>query len=181
MNRRDFIRNASAVSGAMLVAPGLLKSVNLAGTNSGVSRVVFLKTADRATGIARAIDLLELGRFGGMDLFIKPNFNSADATPGSTSEQTLAAMAKHLKGLGAGPLTIGDRTGMGVTREVMNKKNVFDLGREFNPKVVVFDELKSEDWEHVKSGDSHWQQGFALPKIVREAGGVVQTCCLKTH
>src|SRR5215813_7515200 len=181
MNRRDFIRNASAMSGAMLVAPGLLRSMNQVGTNSAVSRVAFLKTADRATGIARAIDLLELGKFSGKDLFIKPNFNSADATPGSTSEQTLAAMVKKLKGLGAGPLTIGDRSGMGVTREVMNKKNVFDLGRELNTKVVVFDELKSDDWEHVKSGDNHWQQGFALPRIVCQAGGVVQTCCLKTH
>jgi uncharacterized protein (DUF362 family) len=29
--------------------------------------------------------------------------------------------------------------------------------------------------------DSHWEQGFALPRVVRKAGGVVQTCCLKTH
>jgi len=25
------------------------------------------------------------------------------------------------------------------------------------------------------------KQGFALPKVVRKAGGIVQTCCLKTH
>jgi uncharacterized protein (DUF362 family) len=47
--------------------------------------------------------------------------------------------------------------------------------------VVVFDELGPDDWELLKQQDSHWEQGFALPRVVRKAGGVVQTCCLKTH
>jgi uncharacterized protein (DUF362 family) len=140
-----------------------------------------VKTADRATGVARAIDLLGFAKAGGKDFFIKPNFNSADATPGSTSEDTLAAIVKKLKTLGAGPMTIGDRSGMGNTVEVMEKKNIFVLGKELGAKVVVFDQLKADDWEHLKSADSHWQQGFAIPRIVRQAGGVVQTCCLKTH
>ena len=38
-----------------------------------------------------------------------------------------------------------------------------------------------DDWELIKLQDSHWEQGFALPRVVRKAGGVVQTCCLKTH
>jgi uncharacterized protein (DUF362 family) len=181
MNRREFIRNASALGGAMMVAPGLLRSIEMFGAPEGVARVAFVKTTDRASGVARAIDLLELGKFHGKDLFLKPNFNSSDATPGSTSEQTLAAMVKKLSAMGAGPLTIGDRSGMGNTREVMSKKSVFDLGKELKAKVVVFDELTADDWEHIKSNDSHWQQGFALPRIVRQAGGVVQTCCLKTH
>jgi uncharacterized protein (DUF362 family) len=88
---------------------------------------------------------------------------------------------RKLKALGAGPLTIGDRSGMGNTREVMDKKHAFVLGKELDAKVVVFDELSAADWELLKHPDSHWQQGFALPKLVRKAGGVVQTCCLKTH
>lgn len=183
MNRRDFLRNASAFGGAMAmrVGPSLLLSTDLANASSGISRVAFVKTTDRASGVNRAIDLLELGNFGGKDLFIKPNLNSADATPGSTSEETLAAMVKRLKAQGAGSLTIGDRSGMGNTHEVMEKKNVFALGKELDAKVIVFDDLTSEDWEHVRTSDSHWQQGFALPRIVRQAHGIVQTCCLKTH
>jgi uncharacterized protein (DUF362 family) len=188
MNRREFIKHASAVGGAMVVAPGILKSFGLgessigpAGALSGVARVAFVKTTDRAGGVARAIDLLELGKFGGKDLFLKPNFNSADATPGSTSDQTLAALVKKLSVMGAGPLTIGDRSGMGNTREVMERKNAFTLGKELKAKVVVFDDLVVDDWEHIKSADSHWQQGFAMPRMVRQAGGIVQTCCLKTH
>jgi uncharacterized protein (DUF362 family) len=179
MNRRDFIKGASTVGGAAFVAPGLLHSFSFAPPSS--ARVAFVKTTDRTTGVARAIDLLEMGKFAGKDLFLKPNFNSADATPGSTSEDTLAALMKKLKAMGAGPLTIGDRSGMGNTRQVMEQKHAFTLGKEMDAKVVVFDDLQSDDWELIKQSDSHWQQGFAVPKVVRRAGGVVQTCCLKTH
>jgi uncharacterized protein (DUF362 family) len=83
--------------------------------------------------------------------------------------------------MGAGPLTIGDRSGMGNTREVMERKRVFGIAKQFGAKVVVLDELSADDWELIKLPDSHWQRGFALPRMVRNAGGIVQTCCLKTH
>jgi uncharacterized protein (DUF362 family) len=181
MDRRRFLKDASTLGSAALLAPSLLKAFEFAPAPGAVARVAFVKTTDRAAGVSRAVDLLGLGKFGGKDLFIKPNFNSADATPGSTHEDTLAAVMRKLKALGAGPLTIGDRSGMGNTREVMDKKHAFVLGKELDAKVVVFDELSAADWELLKHPDSHWQQGFALPKLVRKAGGVVQTCCLKTH
>jgi uncharacterized protein (DUF362 family) len=180
MNRRDFLKTASA-AGGMMVAPTILNALEFDASSAPAARVAFVKTTDRAAGVSRAIDLLELGRFKGKDLFVKPNFNSADKTPGSTHEDTLAAVLRKLKQLGAGPLTIGDRSGMGNTREVMEKKNAFTLGKELDAKVVVFDDLGADDWEVVKLPDSHWQQGFALPRLVRKAGGIVQTCCLKTH
>ena len=83
--------------------------------------------------------------------------------------------------MNAGPLTIGDRSGMGDTRRVMETKHAFQMGKELDAKVVVFDDLGADDWELIKLPESHWRQGFALPKLVRKAGGVVQTCCLKTH
>jgi uncharacterized protein (DUF362 family) len=63
----------------------------------------------------------------------------------------------------------------------MGKKSAFQMGKELDAKVVVFDELGADDWELIKLQDGHWEQGFALPSVVRKAGGVVQTCCLKTH
>jgi hypothetical protein len=77
MDRRQFLKDAARVGSAALLAPSLLKGVEFAGA-SGSAQVAFVKTADRTTGVARAIDLLELPRFGGKDLFVKPNFNSAD-------------------------------------------------------------------------------------------------------
>jgi uncharacterized protein (DUF362 family) len=179
MNRRQFLKDASFTMGAALMSPSLLDA--MAFDQTSVSHVAFVKTTDRAEGVKRAIDLLGLEKFRGKDLFIKPNFNSADPTPGSTHEDTLVAIMRKLKAMGAGPLTLGDRSGMGNTREVMGKKSAFQMGKELDTKVVVFDELGADDWELLKAQDSHWEQGFALPRLVRKAGGVIQTCCLKTH
>jgi len=184
MNRRQFLKDASITMGAAwfaqtTLAPSWLNAATFDAPS--VSHVAFVKTTDRAEGVKRAIDLLGLEKFRGKDLFIKPNFNSADPTPGSTHEDTLVALMRKLKAMGAGPLTLGDRSGMGNTREVMGKKSAFQMGKELDAKVVVFDELVADDWELLKHQDSHWEQGFALPRLVRKAGGVVQTCCLKTH
>src|SRR5579859_4448296 len=178
MNRRQFLKDASVTMGAAMFAPSLLPAFE---ATPAVSHVAFVKTTDRATGVKRAIDLLGLDKFRGKDLFIKPNFNSSDPTPGSTHEETLVAILRQLKAMGAGPLTVGDRSGMGDTREVMGKKSAFQIGKELDARVVVFDELAADDWELIKFQDSHWEQGFALPRPVRKAGGIVQTCCLKTH
>jgi len=180
MDRRQFIRNATGISGAIM-APAIAGRAELQAGAAPIARVAFVKTMDRAAGVARAIDLLEVGRFGGKDLFVKPNFNSADKPPGSTHEDTLTALLRALRRLGGGPLTVGDRSGMGNTREVMEKKRVYRIAKEFDAKVVAFDDLGADDWELIELPDGHWQQGFALPRMVRNAGGVVQTCCLKTH
>jgi len=180
MNRREFIRNATGLSGAIM-APSLAEALEPRAGAAPSARVAFVRTMDRSAGVARAIDLLGIGHFNGRDLFVKPNFNSADKAPGSTDEDTLTALLRTLRSKGAGPLTIGDRSGMGDTREVMEKKRVFAIAKEFGAKVVVFDELGADDWELITPPGSHWQQGFALPRLVRNAGGVVQACCLKTH
>jgi uncharacterized protein (DUF362 family) len=181
MNRRQFLKEASTLGATALLAPSLLKAGEFAAASGATAQVAFVKTTDRTAGVARAIDLLELRQFSGKDLFVKPNFNSADPTPGSTHVDTLSALLRKVKTMGAGPLVVGDRSGMGNTREVMDAKDAFRLGRELGAKVVVLDELPAEDWDVVRHPDGHWQQGFALPKVVRNAGGVVTTCCLKTH
>jgi uncharacterized protein (DUF362 family) len=179
MRRREFIRNAAALSGA-IVAPAFADDRGPAAAPS-TAPVAFVKTRDRAAGVARAIDLLGIGRFDGRDFFVKPNYNSADPPPGSTHEDTLVALLGKLRALGAGPLTIGDRSGMGNTRAVMEAKQVFRIAKEFDARVVVLDELGADDWELIQPPGSHWRHGFALPRVVRSAGGVIQTCCLKTH
>ncbi|HEY2498043.1 MAG TPA: DUF362 domain-containing protein [Candidatus Angelobacter sp.] len=180
MNRRQFLKNASTTLGAALVAPTWINAIAF-DTAPAMAHVAFVKTTDRASGVKRAINLLGMEKFRGKDLFIKPNFNSSDPTPGSTNQDTLTALMRQLKAMGSGPLTVGDRSGMGNTREVMSKKDAFQIGKELDAKVVVFDELGPEDWELLKPQESHWEQGFALPRVVRKAGGIVQTCCLKTH
>ena len=146
-----------------------------------MARVAFIKTKDRAAGVNQAIDLLGIDSMEGKDLFLKPNFNSADAAPGSTHPDTLSALVRVLKTFGADRLSVGDRSGMGDTRQVMEQKDVFRMGDELGFKTMVLDELAADDWLVQQVPDSHWQQGFAVPRPVLEADGIVQTCCLKTH
>ncbi len=178
MDRRRFLTQVAAAGGALLASPLLSNSEPL-GVQQPLARVAFVKTSDRAAGVSRAIDLLQVPRFHQKDVFIKPNFNSADTPPGSTHMDTLAALVWKLRGLGAGPLTLGDRSGMGNTREVMDAKRVFQLGHELGVKAIVFDELTPDDWHRAQA--THWKNGFALPRPVLNAGAIVQTCCLKTH
>jgi uncharacterized protein (DUF362 family) len=146
-----------------------------------MTRVAFVKTQDRATGVNKALDLLEINLMKGKDLFLKPNFNSADAPPGSTHNDTLSALVRRLQAMGAGRITVGDRSGMGDTRTVMEQKNVFRMADELGFETVVFDELDASGWEMMQVAGSHWRKGFAIARPVLEADGVVQTCCLKTH
>jgi uncharacterized protein (DUF362 family) len=143
--------------------------------------VAFVKTRDRAGGVRRALELLDFDAMRGKDLFLKPNFNSHHDTPGSTHNDTLGALVQALRSGGATRVTVGDRSGMGDTRGVMERKDVFRMAEELDFDTVVFDELDETGWELKRSDESHWDAGFALPRRVLEADGVIQTCCLKTH
>jgi len=125
--------------------------------------------------------LLGLGSIAQRTTFIKPNFNSADDAPGSTHEETLLALIEALRELNAGPITIGDRSGMGDTREVMTHKKIFALAKKHQLDALVFDELKAKDWIKADPKGSQWKQGFYLPKPFMDAQFKVMTCCLKTH
>ncbi len=180
MDRRNFLKSAAAMGGVALT-PSLVASLFGSGAAKQMARVAFVKTTNRAAGVNRAVDLLGMKSFNAKDLFIKPNFNSADTPPGSTHIDTLAALIDKLRKMGSGRLTIGDRSGMGRTREVLEAKDVFRLAKDAKIETIVFDDLAANEWMPIKKADTHWQRGFALPQPVLRAGGIVQTCCLKTH
>ncbi len=181
VSRRDIIKQLAGVGGIALASP-LIGACQVVPNSAGLkTKVAFVKTNDRVKGIHQAIDLLGLDKLKKKDWFIKPNFNSADETPGSTHIDTLNALTRKLREMGAERLTIGDRSGMGVTNDVFENKSIFKLARDNKIDTLVFDDLKQEDWELVKFNGSHWKQGFYIPKRVKNADGILQTCCLKTH
>lgn len=147
----------------------------------GIARIAFVKTEDRAEGVRRAIDLLGINPVEGKTVFLKPNFNSADPAPGSTHPLVLSALVTMLNTMGAARITIGDRSGMGNTRQVMERIGVFQMAEELGFETVVFDELGEEDWQKVEPPDSHWGRGFPFARPCLQAEALVQTCCLKTH
>lgn len=183
MNRRELFQKFIGAGGIAFVSPLIAacqkETKRILGDYK--TRVAFVKTNDRAKGTAQAIELLKLPKFGRKDLLVKPNFNSADQTPGSTHNDTLKAIVTKLREMESGKLVIGDRSGMGNTRDVFENKRIFALAKDLKLDTMVFDDLKAEDWELIKFDSSHWKQGFYVPKAVRSAGGIIQTCCLKTH
>jgi uncharacterized protein (DUF362 family) len=131
--------------------------------------------------VRRALDLLGVNPVRGKPIFLKPNFNSADPFPGSTHQDTLLALVEKLREMRVGQITIGDRSGMGDTQAVMQSKGIFSMADELGLETLVFDDLTAEDWQLVQPEGSHWKKGYAVPKPLLQAEGVVQTCCLKTH
>jgi uncharacterized protein (DUF362 family) len=146
-----------------------------------MAKVAFVKTQNRAMGVRHAVDLLDLGSFADKSLFVKPNFNSADPPPGSTHLDVLGSVVRFLQKEGAARIVVGDRSGMGDTREVMHGLGVFALGQELGFETVVLDELGADGWEQMQPEGCHWERGFAIARPALEADAIVQCCCLKTH
>jgi uncharacterized protein (DUF362 family) len=186
MNRRTFLKASAILSSAALLPSWpqlkpLAAPRQATATPAPNTQVAFVKTQDRGAGVKKALELLGFDGVKGKRLFLKPNFNSADPTPGSTHPDTLHKLVQTLQTLGAEQITVGDRSGMGQTRAVMEQLGIFRMAEELGFNTVVFDELSADDWVLQQLSGSHWQQGFALPWPVLEADGIIQTCCLKTH
>ena len=145
-----------------------------------MSVVTIVGTKERKEGVVQSIRSLGINPVKGKDVFVKPNFNTADPVPGSTHNDTLEALVEELWAMGAKSISLGDRS-FPPTREVMEAKGVLPLLRRLNVKVVDFDSLPEKDWVPVKPEGSHWKEGFRVARPILEAEVLVSTCCLKTH
>jgi uncharacterized protein (DUF362 family) len=145
------------------------------------AQIAFIKTSDRAQGVRQAMEMFNLDGIYGQNVFLKPNFNSAAPTPGSTHPDVLRSIVLTLQEYGANQITVGDRSGMGDTRKAMKQLGVFDLAEELGFKTIVFDELLANQWVMLQPEKSHWKSGFPFAKPCLEADFLIQTCCLKTH
>ena len=185
--RRDFIKaSVTTVTGlAAVPAAGSFAARALSAgekaAGAGVTMIAFIKTADRKQGVETAMKLLKVPSLKGKRVLIKPNFNTADPTPGSTHNDTLAAIVGELKKRGAGSVTLGERSGPPETKRVMEEKGIFEMAKSLGFGIVNFEELAEADWVPFNPPGNHWEGGFFIPRPVVESDFVVSTCCLKTH
>ena len=148
--------------------------------NSDKSKVALVSTQDRKNGVATSIQALGMNPVKNKNVLIKPNFNTADQTPGSTHNDTLVALVEEVWKMGAKTVSLGERS-YPLTREVMEQKGVIPLMQKLDVNIVDFDDLSEKDWVKVDAGDSHWQDGFRVARPILESECLVSTCCLKTH
>ncbi len=132
-------------------------------------------------GVKGAIDLLGINPVKGEAVLLKPNFNTADEYPGSTHNDTLEALIRHLKSMGAESITLGERSGPPDTAGVMQEKGIYDLCKKQGVAIINFEELPQTEWVRIEPEGTHWRNGFLAAKPVVESRCIVTTCCLKTH
>ncbi|MHB1095652.1 MAG: DUF362 domain-containing protein [Gemmatimonadaceae bacterium] len=176
LGRRDFLR---VVTAGVALLPAFGKNGVAQAIGPRRSRVALVTTGNRKRGVANALKLLDLSGVKGKKVVIKPNFNSADDTPGSTHNDTLAQIVTELHERNARSVTLGESSGPPKTQGVMEKKGTFDLAREHLFDVVDYEQIAEHDW--IAFPSEHWPQGYSLPRHVVEADYNVSTCCLKTH
>jgi len=148
---------------------------------ASIATIALVKTTDRAKGVRQALEIFDLNPLRGNRVLLKPNYNSAEAAPASTHPDILRSLIVEMNEMGARSITVGERSGMGDTRAVLEQTGVYDLAGEFGFDTVIFDELDEKDWIVHQPGDLHWSSGFAVPRILLDSECVVQTCNLKTH
>jgi len=176
MKRRDFLKH-SAAGAAVLPILGL----EFLPEAEATAKVALVKTEDRAKGIQVAMKLVEVPSPKGKRVLIKPNFNTADPTPGSTHNDTLRQLVLEMRARGASHITVGERSGPPPTKSVMEQKGIPALAKELGFDVINFEELPAEGWVHFNPPGNHWQNGFDVAKPITEAEYLLWTCCLKTH
>lgn len=147
-----------------------------------MTKISLVSTTDRNKGVRQAVKLLGINPIRGKAVVLKPNFNTADPAPGSTHNDTLRSLVLTLQEMGAGKITLAERSGPGdTTRHIMETKGIFHMAKELGFDIVNLQEMDKDGWVLVRPEDSHWKDGFLFPRIYREAESVVLTCCLKTH
>jgi uncharacterized protein (DUF362 family) len=172
LSRRDLLRSSAGV-GVLASLPQPL------GAAEPRAQVVVVRERDRARAVAACLEATGFTEARGKAVAIKANFNSADPFPASTHPATLTALLSALKAGGATRLTLGERSGMGETRRVLQATGAADVLAGAGAHLVVLDESPAEDWRHFQA--EHWPRGFHGARLFSEAPCAVQTMCCKTH
>ncbi len=140
-----------------------------------------IKTNDRVYGVNKSFELLGINPVKGKAVVLKPNFNTGDPHPASTSMVTLRQLIVKIQDMGATSITIAERSGPANTEQVFREKGLYDLAEELDFSIVNLSTLQREGWVMKEPEGSHWKDGFLFAKIYDEAECVIETCCLKTH
>ena len=178
LNRRDFLKGSVV---GLLGWPLLKYAGPLTAGSGPKTRLALVRTDDRRQGIKKALALLDFESPVGKDVLVKPNFNTADPPPASTHNDTLAQVVAELKQRGAKDILVGDRCGPAKMDEVLKEKGIPELAETAGFKVMDFETLPGSDWLPFNHPELHWENGFSIPRPVKEADYIVLTPCLKTH
>jgi len=140
----------------------------------------------KSDNLSRAVDQI-VDRLGGFENFIKegevvlikPNYNTADPSPASTSLDFLETVIKSVYKSGAKSVIVGESSTYSLnTREVLEEAGVVDLCKKLKAKVYVFEE---REWTKKELSGTEYLKKVTVPKIIDKADKIILLPCLKTH
>ncbi|MFX0037272.1 MAG: DUF362 domain-containing protein [Candidatus Hermodarchaeota archaeon] len=146
-----------------------------------MAKLAVICTKDRIYGVNKSLELLRINPVKSKNVIFKPNFNTADPPPASSSMETVKQLIIKLKEMGAKSITIAERSGPANTAQTFEKKGLYKLAKELDFEIVDLTDVPKEDYVLKKPRESHWKEGFLFARIYDEAECIVETCCLKTH
>ncbi|MHA2290333.1 MAG: DUF362 domain-containing protein, partial [Promethearchaeota archaeon] len=146
-----------------------------------MTKVAVVSTDDRVYGVNKSLELLGFNPVKGKRVIFKPNFNTADPPPASSSMETVKQLILKLKEMGADSITLAERAGPAKTSKVFEDKGVNKLANDLGFLVVDLTEVPESEYVLKNPDGSHWKEGFYFAKIYDEAECIIETCCLKTH
>jgi uncharacterized protein (DUF362 family) len=146
-----------------------------------MTKVAVISTKDRVYGINKSLELLGLNPVEDKNVIFKPNFNTSDPFPASSSMETVKLLIKKLKELGAKSITVAERSGPVNTAQTFEILGLYKLAKELDFKIVDLTDVPKGDYVLKNPEGCHWKEGFLFAKIYDEAECIIETCCLKTH
>ncbi|MDR3123877.1 MAG: DUF362 domain-containing protein [Treponema sp.] len=145
------------------------------------AKVFIVSTEDRAAGTRRCLASLGKLDYSGKYVYVKPNFNTADPTPGSTHYDTLDALLAAVRAANPARIVLGERSGPADVGQVFKQLGIPELCEKYDVEFLNLETMPENQWVAFERPGLHWQGGFFVPKALLDADAVVATCCLKTH
>jgi uncharacterized protein (DUF362 family) len=138
---------------------------------------------DIRLAVEQAITLLgnlEQAISKGDRVFVKPNFNSPDPFPASTSLDFLQAVIELILETGA-KVTVGESAGAvwRPTGKVFNQRGVPELAQRLGVDLIAFDD-RPNDWVQININGDYLSK-VIMPRSAYEADKMVYLPCMKTH
>ena len=122
-----------------------------------MTKVAVISTKDRIYGVNKSFELLGINPVKGKNVIFKPNFNTADPPPASTSMETMKQMLIKIKEMGAKTITVAERSGPANTEEVFKEKGLYELAKELDLEIVNLATAPKEEYILTKPDGNHWQ------------------------
>jgi uncharacterized protein (DUF362 family) len=132
----------------------------------------------------------ELGGFEGFvkageTVLIKPNYNTADASPASTATDFLKAVVELCFEAGAGRVIVGESSVYTITNHSISTQRilcdacVYDLEISLHPpEIYIFDD---HEWITKDITGAKYLNKVSVPKIMDEVDKIILLPCCKTH